>query len=105
VAPVVIFLDVVEDDRLGEVAGLVDVPRKSPEVRVVDDSPSVQREVDVVDVVEPDEGRERWKSASATRSPGRYRWSARTASQRSRASKTRSAARSYSACSVANPAW
>ena len=58
VGDVVMPLDVVEVDGVGDTVGLIEVFEVAEEVRVVDDAPEVALEMAVIDGVEAHEGDE-----------------------------------------------
>ena len=58
VGHIVVTLDVVEVDRLGDAGLLVEIGQVTLEVRVVEDTAEAAFEMDVVDDVETDEGAE-----------------------------------------------
>jgi hypothetical protein len=58
VAAVVVVLDVVEVDGLGDARVLVQLARVGPQVRVVDEPPEVALEVADIDRIEADQGGE-----------------------------------------------
>ena len=58
VGDVVMPLDVVEVDGVGDAVGLIEVFEVAEEVRVVDDAPEVALEMAVIDGVEAHEGDE-----------------------------------------------
>ena len=55
VCHIVMALDVVEIDRLGDTRLLIEVHQITPQVRIVDDAPEIAFEMPVVDDVEADE--------------------------------------------------
>ena len=58
VGDVVMPLDVVEVDGVGDAVGLIEVFEVAEEVRIVDDAPEVALEMAVIDGVEAHEGDE-----------------------------------------------
>jgi hypothetical protein len=71
VAAVVVALDVVHVDGLGDAGDLIEVAEIAPEIGAVDDAPPVALEVPDIDRVEAHQRGEQPPSASVSRPPAR----------------------------------